>query len=85
MKKKIYDGQTFLKKTELEGLKESSELVHEQTGQASYLMNEIYHNDGATLAFHYWFSPKIEGEPHMTELTVFGGKDKISKIEKELS
>ena len=48
-------------------------------------MKEIYHKEGVTLKFAYWFDPGTENEDHMTELTAFGNKNKISKIEKELS
>jgi len=43
MKKTIYKGKTSL---EIIKPKESSELVSEQTGQASYLMQEIRHKEG---------------------------------------
>lgn len=81
MKQTLYKGKTSSKITEL---KESSELVNEQSGSIS-LMGEIYHKEGVTLKFTYWFDPNTENRDHMTELTAFGSKDKISKIEKKLN
>ena len=82
MKKTLYKGKTSPK---IKELRKSSELVHEQSGRACYLMYEICQKDEVTLKFSYWFNPNTENEDHMTELTAFGSKDKISKIEKELS
>ena len=82
MKKTLYKGKTFPK---IKELRKSSELVHEQSGRAGYLMREICHKEDVTLYFHYWFDSNTENEDHMTELTAFGSKKKISKIEKELS
>jgi len=48
-------------------------------------MQEICYKEGLTFKFDYWFDPNTENEDHMIELTVFGSKNKISKIEKELT
>ena len=50
MKKTLYKGKTSPK---IKELKESSELVHEQSGKADYLMYEICHKDDVVLRFSY--------------------------------
>jgi len=79
MKKIIYNGKTKSFNT----LKDISDLVTEKTGQASCLMEEVYHHPyGVTLDFYYWLN---EEDNHMTKITAFGDEDHISQIEKALT
>ena len=80
MKKVIYRGRSKSFNT----LKDISELVTEETGQACFLMKEIRHHPyGVTLFFNYWVS--YQDNHHMTELIAFGDEDGISQIEKALT
>ena len=79
MEKVIYHSKT---KNYSPKLKENSELVTKRIDQAGFLMEEVYHHpSGITIRFDYWITPNV----HVTEITAFGSKDKISKIKKELS
>ena len=84
MEKLLYSGPTISRITRIMGIRRSSELVAEKIGEASFLMEGIYHHPcGVTLRFDY--HKDLNNDKHMTELSAFGEEDKISQIEKALN